>query len=48
MGYKVREIAAERKFSQELKLEVLEQVLPLEQIKTVLAAKAALSSVSAN
>lgn len=39
MGYKVREIAAERKFSQELKLEVLEQVLPVEQIKAVLASE---------
>jgi hypothetical protein len=39
MGYKVREIAAERKFSQELKLEVLEQVLPIERIKAVLASE---------
>lgn len=39
MGYKVREIAAERKFSQELKLEVLEQVLPLEQIQAVLTSE---------
>ena len=37
MGYKLREIAAERKFSQELQLEVLAQVLPVEQIKAVLA-----------
>ena len=37
MGYKLREIAAERKFSQELRLEVLEQVLPVTQIKAVLA-----------
>ena len=36
MGYKVREIEAERKFSQELKLEVLEQVVPLAMIKAVL------------
>lgn len=37
MGYKLREIAAERKFSQELKFEVLEQVLPVAQIEAVLA-----------
>ena len=36
MGYKVREIGAECKFSQELKLEVLEQVLSVAQIKAVL------------
>ena len=39
MGYKVREIASERKFSQELKIEVLEQVLPVERIKAVLASE---------
>ena len=37
VGYKLREIAAERKFSQELKFEVLEQVLPVAQIEAVLA-----------
>lgn len=36
MGYKLREIAAERKFSQELRLEVLEPVLSVAQIKAVL------------
>jgi hypothetical protein len=39
MGYKLREIEAERKFSQELKLEVLEQVVPLEMIKAVIASE---------
>lgn len=39
MGYKLREIAAECKFSQELKIEVLEQVLPVAQIKAVLASE---------
>ncbi len=37
MGYTLREIAAERKFSQELKIEVLEQVLPVATIQAVLA-----------
>jgi hypothetical protein len=37
MGYTVREIEQERKFSQELKLEVLEQVLPAARIEAVLA-----------
>lgn len=37
MGYKLREIAAERKFSQELRIEVLEPVLSVTQIKAVLA-----------
>ena len=36
MGYKVREIATECKFSQELKLEVLEQVISVARIKAVL------------
>ena len=49
MGYKLREIAAERKFSQELKFEVLEQVLPLRTDQSgVGTAKTDLSSVSAN
>lgn len=39
MGYKVREIVAERKFSQELELEVLEQVLPVATIEAVLASE---------
>jgi len=37
VGYKLREIAAKCKFSQELELEVLEQVLPVAKIKAVLA-----------
>lgn len=37
MGYTLREIAAERKFSQELRIEVLEQVLPVATIQAVLA-----------
>lgn len=36
MGYKVREIGAESKFSQELSFEVLERVVSVEQIKAVL------------
>ena len=36
MGYKLREIASERKFSQELGIEVLEQVVPVAKIKAVL------------
>jgi len=36
VGYKVREIAAECKFSQELKFEVLEQVIAVVRIKAVL------------
>ena len=36
VGYKVREIAAECKFSQELKFEVLEQVISVARIKAVL------------
>jgi hypothetical protein len=39
VGYKIREIAAECKFSQELKFEVLEQVLSVAQIKAVLASE---------
>ncbi|MBU6351714.1 MAG: transposase domain-containing protein, partial [Chloroflexi bacterium] len=37
VGYTLREIAAERKFSQELRIEVLEQVLPVATIQAVLA-----------
>lgn len=36
MGYTVREIRAESKFSQELEFAVLERVVPVEQIKAVL------------
>src|SRR5512134_4032660 len=36
VGYKVREIGSECKFSQELKFEVLEQVLSVARIKAVL------------
>lgn len=39
MGYKLREIEAESKFSQELNLEVLEDVVPLEMIKAVIASE---------
>jgi hypothetical protein len=39
VGYKLREIAAECKFSQELRIEVLEQVLPVAQIKAVLVSE---------
>jgi hypothetical protein len=37
VGYKLREIAPECKFSRELQFEVLEHVLPVAQIKAVLA-----------
>jgi hypothetical protein len=37
VGYKLREIASECKFSQELEFAVLEQVLPVAKIKAVLA-----------
>lgn len=37
MRYKLREISAESKFSQELRIEVLEQVVPVAGIKAVLA-----------
>ena len=33
MGYRLREIEANRKFSQELKLEVIEDMVPLSTIK---------------
>ena len=33
MGYRLREIEADRKFSQELKLEVIEEIVPLSAIK---------------
>lgn len=39
MSYKLREIEAESKFSQELKLEVLEHVVPLDMIKAVIASE---------
>jgi len=39
MRYKLREIEAERKFSQELKLDVLEHIVPLEMIKAVVASE---------
>jgi hypothetical protein len=39
VGYKLREIAVECKFSQELRIEVLEQVLPVAQIKAVLVSE---------
>ncbi len=36
MGYRLREIEADCKFSQELKLEVIEEIVPLSTIKAVL------------
>ncbi|MCZ7570182.1 MAG: transposase domain-containing protein [Ardenticatenaceae bacterium] len=39
MGYRRREIAAGRKFSQELRLEALSQVVPAETVAAVLAAQ---------
>ncbi|MCZ7575320.1 MAG: IS4 family transposase [Ardenticatenaceae bacterium] len=39
MGYRLREIAAGRKFSQELRLEALSQVVPAETVAAVLAAQ---------
>ncbi len=40
MGYKLREIAAESKFSQELTLEAIAQAVPMSEIKAALAEEA--------
>ena len=40
MGYKLREIAAESKFSQELALDAIAQAVPLSEIKAALAEEA--------
>jgi hypothetical protein len=40
MGYKLREISAESKFSQELALDAIARAMPLSEIKAALAEEA--------
>ena len=48
MGYKLREIAAESKFSQELALDAIARAVPLSEIKAALPQKRCANNVSAS